>query len=36
MVILGTLGALALDVANLRSTTVDWYQEQIGDPAQGR
>jgi hypothetical protein len=30
------IAVLALDVADLRSSAVDWYQVQIGDPAQGR
>jgi hypothetical protein len=30
------IAALALDVAGLRGTAVDWYQGQIADPTQGR
>jgi len=36
VVILGTVGAFALDVAGLRGTALDWYQEQIADPVEGR
>ena len=35
-VLIGLVAVVALDVGGVRSAAVDWYQEQIAEPAQGR